>query len=389
MQCGPFVDYEFVIYTNQKMESNSPLQGGDSDPLITLSSGKEYGKYIAFDETSDKDIFEFFEELSKYHNYVSELNNLLKSRASLDEKINQTIQKLQKSNAYKKILKNLDSLMSTGNKDNKTNMIKELAKYDFTLFKEFLCKVKIFQNQSNQESIKGLIEQNLQDACRASKSVAKVIYTKFKEGFNKWWEARGNVVWLNKNSRLWQEVQRYIITEIKELSKHEIKDIEECGEPFSELNVRNLSDAIKQNTVLNIVTKPNFRTLQKVETYQALNTLGFHNYLFIDIRALIFPQKDINKFWPCKWSEVLVVDCGADGGMAPIVLERLQESAGYGEELHNADDNTAGTLFNVLQKYKQKLILISPRIKASLLPKELQNNFEYFEDNCDISDQNS
>jgi hypothetical protein len=89
------------------------------------------------------------------------------------------------------------------------------------------------------------------------------------------------------------------------------------------------------------------------------------------------------------WSEVLVVDCGADGDMAHRFLERLQEYAGHGEGLDNNEENNAVNLINVLQKYKQKLILISPRIDTSVLPEETQNAFEYFEDNCEISDENS
>jgi hypothetical protein len=44
-QCGKFVDFEFVIYTNQKMESNSTVQGEECDLLSMLSSGTDYGMY--------------------------------------------------------------------------------------------------------------------------------------------------------------------------------------------------------------------------------------------------------------------------------------------------------------------------------------------------------
>jgi hypothetical protein len=386
-ECAPFDDFEFVIYTNQKMESNSPLKGGESDPLNIMCSGTDYGKYVAFDKNCDNDIFEFFKELSEYHEHVVKLDTVLKSRDSLEKEINQTLQKLQNSVTYNKIFKKLDKLQSTENTDNLTKLIDELAKYDFTLFEEFLSKVKIFQNQSNEESIQGLIETEIQDACKASRSVANFIYTKFSGGFHKWWKKGGNVVWLNKNSEQWQAVQKYIITEIKEISKHEIQEIRRCGTLVNQQHVQKLSDAIAQNTVLNIVTNSNFSTLLKLKTYQALNTLGFQNSLFIGVKALIFPRKVITNFWPCKWSEILVVDCGPDGDMAHTVLERLQEYADCGEGLDNSDDNTAETLINVLKKYKQKLILISPPIKASVLPKESQNIFKDFEDNCEISDQ--
>jgi len=41
--CGPFDDYEFVIYTNARMESKCPLQGGHSEPISVLSYGKTAG----------------------------------------------------------------------------------------------------------------------------------------------------------------------------------------------------------------------------------------------------------------------------------------------------------------------------------------------------------
>jgi hypothetical protein len=63
----------------------------------------------------------------------------------------------------------------------------------------------------------------------------------------------------------------------------------------------------------------------------------------------------------------LVVDCDSDGIVAHTVLDILQ------------------TFFDVLQKYNQTLILISPRQKASGFQEKLQN-ISYFEDNCDISD---
>ena len=82
-QCGPFGDFEFVIYTNINIESKSPPQGsesppqrsesppqgGDSDPLSILSSRTEKGKYITFDEKHDTDIFEFFKELSQHQEH--------------------------------------------------------------------------------------------------------------------------------------------------------------------------------------------------------------------------------------------------------------------------------------------------------------------------------
>ena len=83
------------------------------------------------------------------------------------------------------ILWKLNGLETKVKKVIETAWIDELAKCDFNLFEEFLSKVKIlvFQNQSNEEFLKGLIEKELQQACKGSPSVANFIYTKFEEGF--------------------------------------------------------------------------------------------------------------------------------------------------------------------------------------------------------------
>ena len=42
-QCGSFDDSEFVIYTNARLESKSPLQRADSEPISILSYRKNWG----------------------------------------------------------------------------------------------------------------------------------------------------------------------------------------------------------------------------------------------------------------------------------------------------------------------------------------------------------
>jgi hypothetical protein len=195
-QCGQFGDFEFIIYTNanmksnsslrenEKIKNNSPVQGGDSDPLNILSSRTDGRKYITFDETNDKDIFGFFEELSQWYKLITELG----------KDINLKIENFKSSFKSKEILEKLNSLKSNLNKDNVTSMIQEVSECDFTFFKEFLNKVKIFSGQPDEETLKGLIKKELQEACKASPSVVNFIYTKLEDGFYKWQKKRGNVV---------------------------------------------------------------------------------------------------------------------------------------------------------------------------------------------------
>jgi len=384
-QCGPFGNFEFVIYTNRKMESKSPLQRGDYDPVSILSSGAGNGEYIAFVEHTDTDIFGFFDELSRYQELIKELDNQLKGGTFGNEDINLKIKNFQSSINNKAILGKVKSLKANLKIDYVTRLREEVSNCDFTLYKEFLSKLKIFHSQSNEESFKGLIGKELQGACKASPSVANYIYTKFGEGFSKWWVSDGEVVWLNENSELWQEVQQNIITERKEISQPETQEIDGCGISFSEQHVQELSDAIKQSTVLNIVTNSKVRILQKLKTYQALNNLGYKNSLFFGIKSLMISRKEIQSVWPCRWSDVLVVDCDSDNNVAHRVLDILQQSADCDQGLDNSDDNSVKHLDDVLQKYQQKLILISSRQKVLCFQEKLRN-ISYFEDKCNITD---
>jgi hypothetical protein len=100
-----------------------------------------------------------------------------------------------------------------------------------------------------------------------------------RKAFCKWWEESGSVVWLSKNSELWQAVEKSFATEITDISEDEVQEVLGCGIHFSQQHIQSLSDAIKQNTFLNIITNSNIRTLHKLKTYQALNFLGYTNSL--------------------------------------------------------------------------------------------------------------
>jgi hypothetical protein len=385
-ECGPFVDFEFIIYTNEKMKYVSLIQGKASDPLSILSSGTDFGKYITFDRTSEKDIFEYFEQLSLYQNFITDLDSVLNTGTYVEKDINLEIKNFQSYVTNTDILGKLNSLQSNLNKDYISRLIKEISKCDFTLFEEFLSRVKIFHSQTNEQSLEGLIEIELQEACKASLSVAKFIYKKFDEGFSKWWKKDGNVEWLSQNSKLWKAVQKHIITEINEKSKPITQEIEGCDIRFNQQHVQKLLDAITQNTVLNIVTNSNTRALQRLKIYQALNTLGYKNSLFMGIKSLMILHKEINNLWPCKWSDVMVVDCDTDGNVAHTVLDNVQQSADRGQVLHIPDGNTVNFFVDILQKYQQKLVLISTRQIASGFQEKLRNIPKYFEDNCNIAD---
>ena len=267
------------------MEGKSVLQGKDSDPVSVLSSVKDNWEYITFDESRDKDIFEFFEELTGYHDLVRELESMLKRGTFVDKEINEKIVSFQSSVTTAAILGKLNRLKSTLSKDGVTDLIKELAKCDFTLYKEFLSKVKIFQSQSNEESLEELIKKELQEACKASHSVANFIYAKVEGGFCKWWKEFGNIRWVSKDSNLWQNIEKCLIREVNEKSEPELQEFLGVGIRFNQQHIQRLCVTITENTILNIVTNSNIRILQKLKIYQALDTLGCKNSLFIGLKS--------------------------------------------------------------------------------------------------------
>jgi hypothetical protein len=150
-----------------------------------------------------------------------------------------------------------------------------------------------------------------------------------------------------------------------------------------------LCDDIKQKTLLNIVTNSNIRYIHKLKTYQALETLGYTNTLFIGLKSLMIRRKEIPKLWPSKWNAALVIDCDCDGNVADILLDILQESVGCEQGLEISNDNLVETLVAVLQKHEQKVILISTEQHinlASHFQEKLGNIVAAYGDNCVMSD---
>jgi len=179
------------------------------------------------------------------------------------------------------------------------------------------------------------------------------------------------------------------MTEIKEISEPELQKFVACGIRFSEQHIQRLCGAIKQNTLLNIVTNSNSHYLNKLKTYQALHKLGYRNSLFVCLKSLKIQRKEIIKFWPSKWSAALVIDCDCNGNVADILLDILQDSVGCEQGLEISGGNLVETLVAVLQKYEQKVILISTGQHINLaasVQEKLGNINAAYEDNCVLSD---
>ncbi|XP_021941586.1 uncharacterized protein LOC110840682 isoform X2 [Zootermopsis nevadensis] len=255
---GSFVDFEFIIYTNARLNSKR-VHGDDSGPLSILRSGPNNGKYVTFNERNDEDIFHFFKKLKQYYRLPPEL--------------------------------------------------KYLETCDFSLDEEFLQKVKIFQCQANESSLEKLIKKKLEKAFHTSSSGINSIYEKLERYVTQWWKQNPKANWLSESSRFWQTIRQHWIQKIKELSKIDVQESIEYGMRFTEQHVQPLSEALQCNKLLKVITKKNCGTLSKLKIYQALNSLGQENSLFISLKTLMDPCVEILEFWPCKWSSVLVIDC--------------------------------------------------------------------------------
>jgi hypothetical protein len=199
---------------------------------------------------------------------------------------------------------------------------------------------------------------------------------KFKKGFSEWYKGSEKAEWPMKVSELWQDIEKYMVRGVNVISEPEPQEIVGCGIRFNQQHLQSVCDAIKYNNYLNITTNTNIRNLQKLETYQALNILGYTNFLFIGLKVLMNQRKEIHKLWPCKWSAVLVIDCDCEDNLTDILLNILRETADSAQSSECCNDNEVEPLVGILQKYQQKVILIS---------KEHRKFAASFKDNCDMS----
>jgi ankyrin repeat protein len=199
---------------------------------------------------------------------------------------------------------------------------------------------------------------------------------KLEEGFSEWFKEAEDVEWLQKDSDLWQDTETYIIREINKISEPELQEFVRSGIRFNQRHLQSVRDAIKTNSYLNITTKSNIRNLQKLETYQALNTLEYTNYLFIGLKSLKIRRKEISNLWPCKWSDVMVIDCDCNGNVADILLDILRETADSAQSSDSCNGNEVGTLVGILEKYQQNVIIISTGQHREFAAS--------FEGNCDM-----
>ena len=369
-QCGKFDEYEFIIYTNAKLKGDYTLKEDNSDPVSILSSEKGNCKYITF-ENHDKDISEFFEELEQYANCILKLENSIKDQGLEEDQVEKEIEVFQRMFNRQVIKDSLDRFKS--NPSNREEMVKKLKICDFSLYGEFLCKIKIFQSQLHQKFFEQLINEELQVACQVSLSCAKSIYSKFKKGLDEWWGKSRGVKWLSEELYAWKTVKQNLMEEIVEFSKTKFQETVGCVLLFNQQHIDGLSEAIKQNNLLNIITNQEFSTLSKLKTRQILVSLDYKNSLFINLKDLLSGHKNIFNLWPCEWSAALVIDC--------------QQTSNILND--NVVDTIVDTLVSVLRLSRTKVILISVSEHVnftSLLREKVGNIYNYIEENCKFSD---
>ncbi|KDR06090.1 hypothetical protein L798_04482 [Zootermopsis nevadensis] len=245
---GSFVDFEFIIYTNASLKGGIEVRN-DKNLVSILSSGPNDGKYVTFDKKSGKDVFDFFKELLNYYNF------LVQMAAYTDEEIKQEIENKISNFTNGDIKKKLEKLISEPSSDDLGKLIKELEKCDFSLYEEFLQKVKIFQCQANESSFVELIKKELQEACHTSPSGTNSIYENLKQVLENWWKEEGEVDRLSEGSRLWQNIKQLWIEKIKELSKIDVQGSIEFGIRFTEQHMQPLSEALQRSKLLKVITK--------------------------------------------------------------------------------------------------------------------------------------
>jgi hypothetical protein len=370
--CGSFDNFEFIIYTNARLGADFVVKGADTNPVNILSSGKNLGEYVTFDENCNSDIFAFFEELLQYYNLLLGLENIVNLGACVG-KVEQCIENINIHSSFTSadILVRLKDLKSKPGSCKLRDLMKELEKCDFSLCTEFLQKLKIFHCQSNVNYAGVLIKKELQVACHTSPSGTNSLYTKFENGMKEWWEESGSVSWLivSDSSGVWQSVKQYLIERIRKESKREVQESIAYGVNFNQMHMRSLSHGLQLNNLLHVISSRHGGSLSKLKIYKAVENLGYRHPLFVSLKSLINRREEILLFWPCKWSSVLVIDC-----------EQVSD---------NVDDNLVDILMDVLHQSEKKIVVISQRENenlASCLELNFKNNYVNYEDKVSLLD---
>jgi hypothetical protein len=174
--CGSFKNFDFIIYTNAKVECGTSHTFKAGHPLDTLSTASESRRYEYITLSDATDIVKHLEELELCKKVL--LCN--------SEPIG-----YQSIFTSKEIQNNLEN----------ETLLKKLLNCDFAFTKDFLNKLKILHRQSPVSGVEDSISTELENYAQNAPSSRKQI----KKYFSRWFDKTETAEWLTGTSYVWQK----------------------------------------------------------------------------------------------------------------------------------------------------------------------------------------
>ncbi|KAJ4440633.1 hypothetical protein ANN_08780 [Periplaneta americana] len=285
---GNFRDSECVIYTNATMDDQlcSRERQTHSNILPLLQTNEEPGSVFSFSETSDQDIYGYFNELLK----VKEFLRSQKFASISDEEFHTAIEQFKTS-----LISKLPEMIESNFRKERMEKMRS-ALHDLEDYSDFLRNMSFFIKQLNEKEMENILLKEIQNIFCTKDNDSESIRKELYDAVSHWW--REEDYYLTETTPFWQEI---IKSRLKELSQRKCNEMNELGLAFQNISFQlNINRPILE---LNIVTKLPLLTCSKV--CQSLDT----PHIVMGLQSILTLKREVLALWPSKWCTTLVVEC--------------------------------------------------------------------------------
>ncbi|KAJ9597347.1 hypothetical protein L9F63_011787 [Diploptera punctata] len=281
-RCGQFNDCLFVMYTNASLVGSGDNNVGSNEMLDLVNTG---GKLIQFTEMQHPDIYQFFRDLPRYKQLLSEavsadqlveLPELLQVVQKLHNKQDKCVPEKEVLNELLKVLESLGDLSN---------------------YSDFLCQLRFCTEQKRQGALDDLI-----------KSEVKVLFGNDKQSDKlthgvEDWSRQHHPYLLTPNAKFFQDIIKTIAANI---SKH----IPKLNITFSQDACQEIREKYQEGN-RKLLIKSNCIKMSVIKVMQSFDS----NTLLIDVSTIQECVSKVLAVWKYGKCDILVVEGGDISGL--------------------------------------------------------------------------
>ncbi|XP_063231947.1 uncharacterized protein LOC134536217 [Bacillus rossius redtenbacheri] len=303
--CGPFPQFEFILYTNAESQLEFPPCKGpccaEANHIFSTSSESQ--------TVCESALRVVVAAMSRFKALLGGLKTRLAAAGPDDarEIVQGAIDELEDTIEHREMVEKLTKLKQKPSRDEVDKLIKEVEQWgDLSKYPEFLRQFKMLTSQASESQLDKLIKQEVVRMFQTPEMETDLIFADLKEKMQNWWKDGNTNYYLTKSAQLWLEMMKL---RVLELSMSEMKMLQSLDVKYSEDNVCVLSSAIQQNKVINVFASGKSTKLTCLKVYQAMNAVTKDDYLFVSLSACLSRQGEIISVWQSAWCDYLVIDC--------------------------------------------------------------------------------